>query len=414
VQTEKKCSIIIAGDLAPIGQPGELLARGSIDMVFRNVLPVINGVDSCIVNLECPLTYMNKMLSKAGPKLKANPSVAKALKEAGVKIASLANNHIFDYKIDGVRDTIKTLEENSIRWYGLGENLKEASKPLLIDIRDYRIGFLSYAEHEFNWQSDDQWCTSMLEPVENILQIQNVAQECNALIIFLHIGPEGTHFPSPRMIKIARAFAKAGASAVVISHAHAIMGKEIYEEVPIVYGLGNFLFHSQTNKSLSWRLGQLVKLTFTENKNVNIELIPFIANSDTGCLNLLSREEITKYSIFYQEISYSLNHGDDISEKWKIFCASQTKHITKEILKGFFAMCPRVLLSKIFGGKKSPGDLSYYTRGANILRGLTICENHRDMLGQICDLLRKHSLREYNLKKESLIDIEKYFTNIKI
>jgi len=161
--------------------------------------------------------------------MKADPRVASAMKAAGVSVVSLANNHAFDYGLDGVEETRSALDRHSIKWLGVGENAEKAKAPLFIDLDGVRLGLVVYAEHEFNWQGDDRWCTSMLEPAENVLQIQEVAGRCDALVVLIHGGPENWHYPSPRIVKICRAFARAGASAVLVAHAHAIMGSEVHQ-----------------------------------------------------------------------------------------------------------------------------------------------------------------------------------------
>ncbi len=399
---EGRRTILVAGDLAPLGRPERLLVEGQIDKVFGDLLPLIGAADCFVANLEGPLTTSTRKLSKAGPKLKANPGVARALGKAGVSVVSLANNHIFDYGLAGLEDTKAALEQSSIRWFGVGKNVKTATTPLFVALGGFRLGLLSYAEHEFNWQGDDQWCTSMLEPAENVLQIQGVAGQCDALIVLLHAGPENWHYPSPRIVKVCRAFAKAGASAVLVAHAHAIMGSESHQGVPIVYGLGNFLFHSERRRPLAWRIGLIVRLQVKGRRSVQLQHIPVVADPDTGCIHLLGEEERNAFDGFYRGLCGPLNSMTQIEKYWSLFCASQAPHITREVLKALAAMCPGALLQKLLPRCRPPSERSYYRKGACLLRGLLVCENHQDVLGRIFDLLQRGCLAEHRLRAESL------------
>jgi len=332
-------TILIAGDIAPLGQPGKLLEEGQVSNVFGDTLSVIKLADCFIANLECPLTNSTEKLSKSGPNIKANPNVASMLSKAGISVLSLANNHIFDYGLKGIEETMSVLDDNSIRWYGVGENLQSARVPLFLELNGFKLGLLSFAEHEFNWNGDDQWCTSMLEPELNILQIQDVVSKCDALIVLLHAGCENWHYPSPRIVKLCRAFAEAGSAAVLVSHSHAVMGTELHKGVPIVYGLGNFLF-DRGQKNIGWRLGIIARLTFEVGQSVNLDIVPILAKKETGCIDLLQDSDLECFNQFHCSISEPLKYMSEIEDLWKCFCASESLKLTKEILKAITAMLP--------------------------------------------------------------------------
>jgi poly-gamma-glutamate synthesis protein (capsule biosynthesis protein) len=322
------------------------------------------------------------------------------LKEAGVSVVSLANNHIFDYGRNGLNQTRSVLEGTSIQWYGVGENAEKAKVPFFVDVDGFRLGLIAYAEHEFNWQGDDRWCTSMLEPAENVLQIQKASDECDALVILLHGGPENWHYPSPRIVKVCRAFAKAGASAILVAHAHAIMGMEVHQDVPIVYGLGNFLFHTSQTKPLSWNLGLIARLRIERKGSVQIDHVPVLADAETGCTRLLSAQQRNAFGEFYEKLCGPLERMAEIEEHWRVFCASQVPHLTKEVVKGLAAMCPGVISRRLSFRSKPPHETSYYRKGASLLRGLLTCENHHDVLKEIAELARLGLLSQYRRKAQ--------------
>ena len=47
----------------------------------------------------------------------------------GVDLALLANNHVYDYGKDAMLDTLDTLTNADIKYFGAGANLEEAMKP---------------------------------------------------------------------------------------------------------------------------------------------------------------------------------------------------------------------------------------------------------------------------------------------
>lgn len=147
-----KLNILLAGDLAPIGRPERLLVNGQIDQVFGGVLQLMLQSDLFIANLECPLTKHDRKAIKAGPNLKALPDVAGGLKEAGINVLSLANNHILDFDEKGALDTVASLEANNIFHCGLNYNCNVNNDLLYITKNGNKIAILALAEREFNYQ----------------------------------------------------------------------------------------------------------------------------------------------------------------------------------------------------------------------------------------------------------------------
>jgi hypothetical protein len=72
-------------------------------------------------------------------------SLRKPDNEQPVKtIANLANNYALDCCPEGLRRTLRVLSQSKIIAVGAGLNLTEACKPLLVQVRDWRIAFVSY------------------------------------------------------------------------------------------------------------------------------------------------------------------------------------------------------------------------------------------------------------------------------
>ena len=69
-------------------------------------------------------------------------SLRKPDNERPVKtIANLANNYALDCGPEGLRRTLRVLSQRKIIAVGSGLNLMEACKPLLVQVRDWRIAF---------------------------------------------------------------------------------------------------------------------------------------------------------------------------------------------------------------------------------------------------------------------------------
>ena len=116
-----------------------------------------NNTDIFIFNLEGVLASDSSFLDNSNSieECKGFPSYQSTfvtestfvdyLKLAPITIANLANNHIFDCGIEGIKETKRVLMEKGILSVEAGRNLKEACEPLFIQSNEgLRIVFVSY------------------------------------------------------------------------------------------------------------------------------------------------------------------------------------------------------------------------------------------------------------------------------
>ena len=125
-------NLTLVGDICP-ANINSIFKSENVSTLFGNTLSYIQNADRAICNLECAITDKDTPIAKIGPNLKTSPESAKVLKKAGFTDCSIANNHIFDYGIEGVRDTISSLDAQGINWFGFGENELADRKNLIIE-----------------------------------------------------------------------------------------------------------------------------------------------------------------------------------------------------------------------------------------------------------------------------------------
>ena len=104
--------ILVAGDYCPKGRVAELFESEEYEKVLGEVKGIIKQVDFSLVNLECPVTYgTEKPIGKVGPNLCCSRRGIKALSQIGFGCVTIANNHIYDYGDEGVKNTICACRE---------------------------------------------------------------------------------------------------------------------------------------------------------------------------------------------------------------------------------------------------------------------------------------------------------------
>ena len=110
---------------------------------------LINQSDIFIFNLEGVLFESNKEISECEgipnqSLFTTHSSFLDYLKISPITIANLGNNHVIDCGSENLKGTKKILSEKNILSLGAGQNLEEACEPLIIEINDWHIAFVSY------------------------------------------------------------------------------------------------------------------------------------------------------------------------------------------------------------------------------------------------------------------------------
>lgn len=105
--------------------------------VFKQVQGAFYNAEIVVANLECVLCENTLLQADKSPDggayhLRQHPSIVWMLKDTGINIVNLANNHTMDYGVEGLEKTINTLDENNILHFGAGENIEKASEPLIV------------------------------------------------------------------------------------------------------------------------------------------------------------------------------------------------------------------------------------------------------------------------------------------
>lgn len=172
-------------------------------------------------------------------------SVLDLLELLNVRVVSLANNHVLDVQ-SSPTETINKLEEKGILSCGAGDNISEASNPLVCVDNNEQYVFLA-----FGWEVISCPIAKNNRPGVNPLTPRHVMKTLRSakqnypeakIVLFMHWNYELEIYPQPMHRQLAFAAIDEGASAIIGCHSHCVQGVEFYKDAPIVYGLGNWYF----------------------------------------------------------------------------------------------------------------------------------------------------------------------------
>lgn len=311
-------SIIIGADVVPIESNIGMFTNGDVDsLVGQELYEFLERADYVICNLEVPLSDRTSPILKYGPNLVAPTSCIKGIKQLGIDLVTLANNHILDQGDQGLISTIQELKKSNISFVGAGQNLAEAKVPFYFSVSNKRYGIYACAEHEFSIATNDSPGANPFDALDSLDQISAMTDQCDYLIVLYHGGKEHYRYPSPYLQRLCRKMVEKGADLVVCQHSHCIGCEEKFQKGTIIYGQGNFIFPQNDNEF--WNTSLLIEIDHSG----KISYIP-IKRTSCGTQRAKGNEKEKILSDFYKR-STQIQTDGFINEAYEQFAASGTE-----------------------------------------------------------------------------------------
>jgi poly-gamma-glutamate synthesis protein (capsule biosynthesis protein) len=230
--------------------------------------------DLTVVNVECPVTDRGSQLSKEFS-FHGTSAALPAMRDAGVDVGSLANNHAYDRGPDGVVDSRRNMETAGIAAVGAGKDQTQALRPATFQIRGWRVAVLGFDE--------------VLDPLDEVagpdkpgtaaghdfhLMVQAVkaaAARADIVIVMIHWGVELDTQPRAYQIAEGHRLVDAGADVLFGAHSHRLQPMSTYHGRPIFWSLGNFVWPNFSTEGSTTAVAQV---TVTPNGRFSGRLLP--------------------------------------------------------------------------------------------------------------------------------------------
>jgi poly-gamma-glutamate capsule biosynthesis protein CapA/YwtB (metallophosphatase superfamily) len=270
-------TLAFAGDVHFTGRTAALLADPAA--AFGPIASVLRSADFTALNLETAVT------SRGTPEPKTyhfrTTRVAfTALRDAGVSLVTLANNHVLDYGQVGLADTLAAARAAQFPYVGIGVNADAAWAPYVTTINGTSIaviGVSQVAELASSWVATDTRPgeANSIDLTRTLAAVRAAKRLAKIVIVFMHWGTEGESCPDPSQLALAPQLAAAGADVIIGSHAHELQGSGWLGHTFVAYGMGNFLWWEN---SYSTATGVL-ELTLHPGAPLTAQFIPAVVSS---------------------------------------------------------------------------------------------------------------------------------------
>ncbi|MGK8557891.1 CapA family protein [Nocardia gipuzkoensis] len=207
-----------------------------------------------LINLETSITADGAFAPGKGVHYRMHPANVPVLTAIAPVVCALANNHVLDFGIPGLADTVEALDTAGIRRAGAGADLNEAHAPAIVELdNEHRVVIVSVASGSSgvpeSWAARDErpglWrvgeSPSARAADDVAAQVLAHKRDHDITIVSVHWGPNWGYGVALSEKQFAHRLIDAGVDVVHGHSAHHPRPIEIYRGKPILYGCGDVI-----------------------------------------------------------------------------------------------------------------------------------------------------------------------------
>ncbi|MCP4136355.1 MAG: hypothetical protein GY754_35620 [bacterium] len=226
------------------------------------------------VSFKSPCPYRGQTLRFCSP-----DKYFTLLTKSGFTLIELTGNHNNDFGTVYNNRSIDMLEKNSMAWFGGGRNRADAEAVRFIKKKSLTIGFTGFNEYgpSIAWATRTKPGAARLSKKLFAASVKQAVKKAPIVFVTLQSGNETNPRPSKSQVRYFHRAVNLGATIIVSSSSHRVMGLEFYKGKLISYGLGNFLFDQM--HTIHYRRGLIARHHFYGTNHISTEFIPYIIHN---------------------------------------------------------------------------------------------------------------------------------------
>lgn len=268
-ETDDEIKLLFAGDIMAHTNNYHI---SSFDKIWRDVKYLIDGNDLVFANIEAPVDTTKTVSSY--PNFNMPQNYVQAAVDAGFNVFSLCNNHSNDQYLDGIKETLKTVDRiceqaaknanpRSLYFSGLKNSKESEFSYNIIEKSGWKILFLpmtellnrpDFSEYINYIKTDDASRNEFIDYVKKLRE----KNPCTVFILSFHTAePEYTRNITSRQEKFYKELIKNGVDIIWANHAHIIKNRKIIVDTNgnndklIMYANGNTVSGQRRNPDLT-------------------------------------------------------------------------------------------------------------------------------------------------------------------
>ena len=239
--------------------------------MFKPVKELLSSPDYTIANQESIAAGSDLGLSSY-PTFNSPYEISDTLKDVGIDLVTLANNHSLDKGEKGILRAIDYYNKIGMPYVGINKSENDRKRDRIANVNGITIGFLSYTYGTNGIPIPDgkDYLVNYLDDQLIKQDIKNLRNKVDIILINAHWGLEYEREPSEEQRRLANLMAEAGADIIIGHHPHVLQPIEWIDKnkhrTLVVYSLGNFI---SAQKNDYKDIGGMVKISISKEWSSN-------------------------------------------------------------------------------------------------------------------------------------------------
>ena len=310
-------SFCTTGDLIFWREVADYIDKNGGASALANIDEHLAAADVTIANVESPLSKdESEPIIDKDVYIIGRPSAIEGIKNSGIDLASLANNHIMDYTGPALKDTLEALDGAGVKHAGAGMTEAEAEKPAEMEVDGVSIAFFSWTDivPDFFLAHEDEpgVVSARMNMADACKRVREAKATHDIVIVSMHWGVEYEDYITDYLqSEPAHQLVDAGADVIVGNHPHVMEGIEFYKGSLIAYAHGNCVFwqkYDHIHESI------LVDFDITEHGIENVVVTPLYLDDTYGIPDFATGAQASETLERLEEISEGMNTAFDIRD----------------------------------------------------------------------------------------------------
>ncbi|SDK30568.1 CapA family protein [Sediminibacillus albus] len=250
-QESQKLSITAIGDIlvhASVYNDAKTKEGYDFLPMFEKVKPYLGDTSITMANQETMIGGADVGLSDY-PSFNSPYEVGNALKEVGVDIVTIANNHTLDRGEEAIQSAISHWEDIDMRYTGAYKSKEDSANIRVLSTEaDINVAFLSYTygTNGIPVPEGKDYLVNYIDKQKIVEDIESAKELADVIILSYHFGTEYQDMPSKEQKELVQLAADHHVHAVIGHHPHVLQPVDWVEgkdgnRTFAAYSLGNFL-----------------------------------------------------------------------------------------------------------------------------------------------------------------------------
>ncbi|ANU24085.1 CapA family protein [Planococcus donghaensis] len=246
--------------------------RFDFNPMLEKVTPYLQQADLTIANSESIVGGSEIGLSTY-PAFNSPYEIGAALKNSGVDVVTLANNHTLDRGLPAIENAIRYWDQIGMVHTGSALSDEERAKVTLVTRNNITFSFLAYTygTNGIPTPGGMDYLVNRIDPLVIQQDIKRAREVSDIVVLSLHFGQEYQSMPNAEQIELAHFSATNGADIILGHHPHVLQPPEWIDTADgrrafVIYSLGNFL---SGQDGLDRQIGAILHLDIVKKVTAN-------------------------------------------------------------------------------------------------------------------------------------------------